>query len=279
MADSIQKTFTDRLNALVAERLESKNGKRRINAAKIIAESLDRSQSAVRKWLSGSGLPETQPLVELCSLLECTPNFLLGIDEPRGLQEKTALSLATVPQGQVPILGNRKSGWVCVGHSTIGPMFSLPARDGSYFFFRAPSDSMWPTIRINEMVLIRDDISAFEENEILLVYFDGNLAIRRLQRRFGTCAVMSDNKEHYPEVSVDIEKIVFLHELALPQNSTGGQNFSSTSSILQRVHDGQPLLDALSQYKGVLIVVGQVTSAVRSFVQPHASDEIGSSGT
>jgi SOS-response transcriptional repressor LexA len=278
MTDSIQKIFTERLNALVAQRLESKNGKRRINAAKTIADSLDRSPSAVRKWLSGSGLPETQPLVELCSFLECTPNFLLGIDESLGSQAKTSFALATLPQEQVPILGNRKSGWVCVGYSSIGPMFNLPARDGSYFFFRAPSDSMWPTIRINEMVLVRDDISAFEENEILLVYFDGNLAIRRLQRRFGTCAVMSDNKEHYPEVSVDIDKIVFLHELSPQQRPTAVASSSSASSILQHVRNGQPLLDALAQYKGVLIVVGQVTSAVRSFVQPHAGDEIGSSG-
>lgn len=279
MTDSIQRTFTDRLNALVAERLESKGGKRRVNAAKIIAESLDRSPSAVRKWLSGTGLPETQPLVELCAFLDCTPNFLLGIDESVALQEGGSVSLAPLAQGQVPILGNRKFGWACVGHSSIGPMFSLPARDGSYFFFRAPSDSMWPTIRINEMVLIRDDISAFEENEILLVYFDGNLAIRRLQRRFGTCAVMSDNKEHYPEVSVDIEKIIFLHELALSQESNGGASPPGTSSVRHLVRNGHPLLEILAQYKGVLIVVGQVTSAVRSFVQPNTGDEIGIGGT
>ncbi len=276
MTRKTQEIFTERLNALIEQKLESPSGKKRFNAAMVIAKAVERSQSAVRKWLSGDGLPDVEPLMDLCAFLECTPNYLLGIeDEPSSSSAtKPADGLPSSPFGRIPILAHKKQGWVCSGFAAVDSLFNLPDQGDSFFFFNAPSDSMWPTIRINELVLVKSGITAFEENEILLVYFDGSLAIRRMQRRFGACAVMSDNKEHYPEVSVDHQRIHFLQSMGekIMENMDIDSEMEDVSAI-DLVMRGTPLLEILRHFDGMLIVIGQVTSAVRSFTQMQVLDD------
>lgn len=274
MEKPAQKIFTERLNALIEEQLESPSGKKRFNAAAVIATAVQRSQSAVRKWLSGEGLPDIEPLMDLCTYFKCSPNYLLGVDDHRSSLSVESAEPASPAPLAIPVLSGKKQGWICSGFSSMETLFNLTSQGGSFFFLHAPSDSMWPTIRINERILVKYDINSFEENEILLVYFDGSLAIRRLQRRFGACAVMSDNKEHYPEVLVDHQKIHFLNHLAdRIASDVGLDPDHQASSAIDLVLDGMPLLDILKHFQDVLIVIGQVTSAVRSFSQPLPMDD------
>lgn len=276
MTISTKDIFAERLNSLI-ERMEETEGWKKFNSNRMVAEELNLSIGAIRKWRKGAAFPEVEALLQIASFFKCTVDYLLGNDD--GGYELRALNTLGQPNGEaptrhhrapdfyvgsrVPILGQKHRGWVCVDYATTDAVFGLGGNSGNRFFMHAPSDSMWPTIRKGELILVDMTAKTFEENEILLVLFDGNLMVRRMQRRFGVCAVMSDNRNHYPEVQVDLDKIDFWRE----------HDVGEPASLMDRVRDGMPLLDLIGPQEGRLVIVGHVVSCVRSLMQAPETEE------
>lgn len=181
-------------------------------ARKNLAEALGVSLPAVRKWENGLALPEPEKMVVIASMFNVSLDWLLGRTVVRDL---CTARCAKYPGVVAMPLVEEKDGFWSYSKLINIPTELLskdesPVQGGSaYLLLRSPSDSMWPTIRKQELVLVKYGINHFDENEILLLSFDNHLAIRRLQRRLGVCAIMADNRNHYPEVVIENEHVTF----------------------------------------------------------------------
>ena len=48
-----------------------------------LAERLDVSRQAVSKWESGNGYPETEKLISICEIFDCSMDYIMGLSPVR----------------------------------------------------------------------------------------------------------------------------------------------------------------------------------------------------
>jgi len=75
----------------------------------------------------------------------------------------------------------------------------------------AKGDSMEPTIRDSDMLLVDTSITAVRDNAIYIVVYGGNVLVKRINlKRDGSLVLISDNDRHAPE-DVPLDEVPDLH--------------------------------------------------------------------
>lgn len=185
----------------------SSNNSSLTSARAEIAQSLGVSVPALKKWESGLSFPEVQRLIEISRKYSVSVDWLLNIP-PLPEQKSGPVTANTLPlirdDGGVI---KKTDDVVFSSHFFETQGFNGDQDQNGCFFFEAPSDAMWPTIRKHEMVVVDCSINSIEENEIHLIGYNGRVTLRRIQHRLGVSAIIADNKNHYQEFVVPTERL------------------------------------------------------------------------
>ena len=73
---------------------------------------------------------------------------------------------------------------------------------------RAVGDSMEPTVRDGDLVVVDADRTAPQDGQLFAVRTDAGLVIKRLRRRGGRWRLTSDNRAHRPHAVADDDRIL-----------------------------------------------------------------------
>jgi repressor LexA len=118
-----------------------------------------KSKSSVAHIENGRDIPRTM-VVKLAEVLDTTPSYLMGWDDPAPVREPlSATPFHPDQMTPIPVIGKVAAGYTCLAEQYIeGYALADPESmtDGyEYFWLRVTGDSMEPDIQEGDLVLVR----------------------------------------------------------------------------------------------------------------------------
>lgn len=203
----MEKTFVTRLNQAMGAKGAPEKHYGRISWLANIAGV---APSTARKWLEGASFPRQKHLEAIALSLEVSPSWLSG-------QGEQIIETAYV---DVPVYSSMTTGGpLCFLQYIDSQYFTesflgrhAPVRDlKTLFFFIVHSDSMWPSIKKEDLILASTCATLIEENSIYLMLHRKRVLLRRMQYKLdGTISVHCDN-EHFDEEIIENGSLLTLH--------------------------------------------------------------------
>lgn len=108
--------------------------------------------------------------------------------------------------GAVPIVGEIACGVPITAEQNIDGYAELPDGVTADFALRCKGESMVPTFRHGDLVLIRQQAEV-EEGQIAAVGIDGEATLKRFYHRNGNIMLVSDNPEYPPQVYTEADAV------------------------------------------------------------------------
>lgn len=108
--------------------------------------------------------------------------------------------------GAVPIVGEIACGVPITAEQNIDGYAELPDGVTADFALRCKGESMTPTFRDGDLVLIRQQAEV-EEGQIAAVGIDGEATLKRFYHRHGNIMLVSDNPEYPPQVYPETDAV------------------------------------------------------------------------
>jgi len=188
-----------------------------------LARAVGVSPSAFRKWLRGEAEPSRERLVALADAASVGVAWLAKGEGPepqfedlrraeRGAPAATTggnldlrrfvvlpkRSEAAAAGAGTPPSPNLRSEFIAFGHDWIRDTFGLDPKD--LLLEAAVGESMQPTIRDNDLLLIDVTDRKLREFGIYVLEFQGERLVKRVQRKLdGSVLLISDNAIYEPE--------------------------------------------------------------------------------
>lgn len=174
---------------------------------KALADYVGVSTVAVRKWLTKGDVPRGDRLIKLCEMLGVTPAYLVfGDDSARPQTVRADDGSIAVPY--LDVEASCGGGLTAPDHLSLRRFVRLDPRvladaklnvhAGSLNLITAVGDSMEPTIKSGDAVIV--DVSQSEVNRdgLYAVAFNRNLFIKRVQCLPTGYRMLSDNPRYAP---------------------------------------------------------------------------------
>ena len=174
-----------------------------------LARKLNIKQASISNWESGKTTPETKNIVELANVLGVTTEALFS-EEPR-----RELDSIRINRASVPIMGNIVCGQRITPDTTPEGYTDTPEGIRADFALRCKGDSMEPTLKDGDLVLIRQQPEV-ENGQIAAVNIGGETTLKHVYRQDGGLLLVADNPAYTPifaPVSADEE--IIIHGLAV----------------------------------------------------------------
>lgn len=161
-----------------------------------IARRTDTAKSSVSRYFNRTRQFPLDKINEFAKAFNVKPEFLLGVDSPSNIIE--------IKQVQnVPVISSVACGQPIFAEDNYDDSIPysvdlLPS--GKVFFVKAVGDSMEPTIKPDELVLVREQ-EVVENGEIACVVFEdeGSYAtLKRLRKQDGRVMLIPDNTDYMP---------------------------------------------------------------------------------
>lgn len=159
-----------------------------------LGEKLGLQKSAIAKYENGRVKNIKRNTIALMSeILECTPTYLMGLDESTAPRTRTA----TV----INVLGHVAAGIPIEAITDIVDTEEISeelARCGEYFGLKIKGNSMEPKIKDGDTVIVRRQDDA-ESDEIVIAIVNGNDGVcKRMKKYEGKIALVSENPAYEP---------------------------------------------------------------------------------
>ncbi|RAM09911.1 XRE family transcriptional regulator [Limosilactobacillus fermentum] len=165
---------------------------------KRLAQILDVAPSAVSAWEIGRNQPLVSKVDQMAQLFGVKVSDLLG-DDYTG-NNPTPI----VQTRQIPVLGEIACGDPILAEENIEDYITAPVNfipSGTLFYLKAKGNSMNPTIKNGDLVLVRQQPDV-EDGEIaaVLMLETNEATLKRVKRSGGVVILLPDNQDYEPIV-------------------------------------------------------------------------------
>jgi repressor LexA len=172
-----------------------------------IARKMGITQGAVSQWEKGRTVPDTETLIQLARLFDCSVNDLTSDAPVRDLDS------INIVRNAVPIIGSIACGERVSPDTEKDGYADLPDGISADFALRCRGDSMIPTFNNGDLVLIRQQPEV-ENGQIAAVNIEGETTLKHLYHQDGGILLVADNPAFAP-VFVPADKEIIVHGLAV----------------------------------------------------------------
>lgn len=154
---------------------------------KELALRLGVSCPTVSEWEHGKKDPSGKRLVQLSQIFGVDIGTILGYDPV----------FVPIRRGVVPIVGEIACGTPATAEQNITGYADLPEGIHADFALRCTGDSMLPTFRDGDLVLIRQQPEV-ENGQIAAVGIDGETTLKHVYQQSDGLLLVADNPEYEP---------------------------------------------------------------------------------
>lgn len=174
-----------------------------------IARKLGVTQGSVSSWETGRNLPDTQTMISLAKVLDVPVENLVS-DEPR-----RDLDSIRVIRNAVPIIGNIVCGDRITPDTNQDGYADLPDGIHADFALRCKGDSMNPTFKDGDIVLIRKQPDA-ESGQIVAISIDDETTLKHYYRQRDGILLIAENVQYHPIfIPADSGREIIIHGIAV----------------------------------------------------------------
>lgn len=190
--------FTDRL----LKTLKTK----RISQAEL-AKATGISPSSISEWIKGKYMPKQDKIALIAKALNVSPAWLIGYDYDQPVKQ----DLNFVKKGvRIPILGQVVAGIPIDAIEDIDGYEEITqemAATGEFFCLRVKGDSMEPTFKEGDILVIRQQ-PYVDSNEIAIVIINGDEGtVKRIKKSEAGITLIGDNTASFLPVFYTNEEI------------------------------------------------------------------------
>lgn len=189
----------------IGQRIQQKMKEQHISQNKL-AKAAQISQSGISSIISGASSPKENTLQAIAKALNCSVSELMG---------ETAPGFIPLASTLVPILGNIACGERFVPDTNPSGYTVQPEGVHADFALRCKGDSMEPTFRPGDLVLIRKQPEV-ENGQIAAVSIDGEATLKHVYQQDGGLLLIADNPLYSPVyVPLGSDREIIIHGLAV----------------------------------------------------------------
>lgn len=190
--------FTDRL----LKTLKTK----RISQAEL-AKATGISPSSISEWIKGKYMPKQDKIALIAKALNVSPAWLIGYDYDQPIKQDLNFAKKGV---RIPILGQVVAGIPIDAIEDIEGYEEITqemAATGEFFCLRVKGDSMEPTFKEGDILVIRQQ-PCVDSNEIAIVIVNGNEGtVKRIKKSEAGITLIGDNTASFLPVFYTNEEI------------------------------------------------------------------------
>lgn len=171
-----------------------------------LAELATLNRVTIARYETGKAEPGAQALNRIADALEVTTDELLG-------REDRITPFIPISGNRVPIIGSIACGERITPDTTPDGYADLPDGVRADFALRCKGDSMLPTFRDGDLVLIRAQPEV-ENGQIAAVNIDGETTLKHIYKQPGGIALVAENPD-FPPVYIPPDSDIIIHGLAV----------------------------------------------------------------
>lgn len=172
-----------------------------------LARKLNVTQGVVSHWEIGSHLPGTAQMIQMAQI------FGVPLDSLTDDSPQRELDSVRVLRNAIPIIGSIACGERITPDTTPEEYADLPEGIHADFALRCKGDSMLPTLRDGDLVLIRSQPEV-ENGQIAAVNIDGETTLKHIYKQQDGLALVAENPAFAP-VYVPTNADIVIHGLAV----------------------------------------------------------------
>ena len=193
------------MSVLVGKRIAELRKERGLNQEEL-SEKAGISRISLARYEAGAIDPGAMTLSRLADALNVSTDILLC------REDKLPPFLEIIPNA-VPIVGEIACGSPITADENIEGYADVPDGIRADFALRCRGDSMEPTFRDGDLVLIRKQ-SEVEDGQIAAIGIDGEAVLKHMYRQKNGILCVSDNPK-YPPVMYEQESVLVIYGLAV----------------------------------------------------------------
>lgn len=171
-----------------------------------LARKLNIKQASVSLWESGKTNPDTATLVNLSHIFDVPLDYFLSNEPHREIDSVRVIRQA------VPILGSIACGERVTPDTEPEGYADIPDGIHADFALRCKGDSMEPTFRDGDLVLIRQQPEV-EPGQIAAVSIDNETTLKHIYPQDNGLLLVADNPAYRPLLITNEE--IIIHGLAI----------------------------------------------------------------
>ena len=156
-----------------------------------LARLLGVTQGAVSQWEKDRTIPDTPFLIEMAKI------FNVPLDEFRNETPFRDLDAINIRRAVLPVLGSIPCGKQAEPDTNSGESIDLPEGVTADFALICKGDSMEPTFRDGDYVLIRQQPDV-EQGQIAAVNIAGETTLKHVYHQPGGLLLVADNAKYTP---------------------------------------------------------------------------------
>lgn len=205
MVTDPKRAFSARLNEALDDMGYSPKGEGRQNA---VGKAFGVSQKGARKWLEGEAIPHTKRLAKIADKLGTTVEWLLTGKGSKGLvtigENKTGASdFSLVPLYNVKAAAG--TGAIVTNERIVDTLafradflrHELNAGKDDLYLIHVEGDSMEPTLRAGDVILVDHRRSQPDREGIYVIRMDDALLVKRIQLQPGGKVLATSDNTNY----------------------------------------------------------------------------------
>jgi repressor LexA len=174
-----------------------------------LARKLNLSQGAISQWEKGKTSPDTPVLIQLAKIFEVSLDSLTDETLPDDIE-----GFIPMRRNAVPVIGEIACGTPIYAEENIDGYVDLPDRVHADFALRCKGDSMEPTFKDGDYVLIRKQ-PVVENGQIAAITI-GNEATLKHVYTFDDHITLTAENPIYPPITVPFgQDDIIIHGLAV----------------------------------------------------------------
>lgn len=192
-------------NMNVGQRISVKMKEQKISQNKL-AKLAQISQSGLSSIIAGAVSPKENTLQAIAKALGCSVAELMG-EFPQGI-------ISIIPHA-IPVVGEIACGTPILAEQNIEGYADLPEGVHADFALRCKGDSMVPTFRDGDLVLIRKQPEV-ENGQIAAISINGEATLKHVYIRESGLMLVADNPAYEPILAApSSDRQIIIHGLAV----------------------------------------------------------------